>query len=90
MKSKTAKESMQITKEAKRSVPALSHFSLTDLFKHSGNNALVMLKEDFIQLEHVSSADSSSKPEMSDLFVELFRESFEIAEDDNIGVNILV
>jgi hypothetical protein len=49
-----------------------------------------MLKEDFIQVEHVSSGDSSTKLDASELFVELFRESFEVAEDDNIGVFIQV
>jgi hypothetical protein len=90
MRSKNAKENMQLAREAKRTVPALNHFSLTDLFKHSSTNALVMLKEDFIQVEHVSSGDSSTKLDASELFVELFRESFEVAEDDNIGVFIQV
>jgi hypothetical protein len=85
MKSKTAKENMEVARKAERAVQALSSFTLTDLFKHSGSNALVMNKEEFVEVEETTT-DSTT----ADLFVELFRESFEVAEDDNIGIFIEV
>jgi len=47
-KSKDAKESMMTARTAQRSVQPSGSLALTDLFKRSGTNPLVMLKEDFI------------------------------------------
>ena len=53
MQSQVAKDNIKAARTAQRAVPPVNNFALSDLFKHSGTGALVMLKEDFVQLEHV-------------------------------------
>lgn len=45
-----------------------------------------MHKEDYVSVEHFKTGESFKSFDTKDLFLELFRESFEVAEDDNIGI----
>ena len=88
-RSSVAKEQMENIRSNKRVNEAENHFSLSQLFKHSSTNSLFMQKQGHIKIEHVSTT-SAQKLESSELFVEVFREKFDIAQDDNIGLFIEV
>jgi len=80
---------MLAVRTATRPTEPVKRLTLASLFRHSSNYATVMRKEGAIRLERVEPG-SSKDIEQPDLFVELFRESFEIAEDDNAGLAIEV
>jgi len=76
---------VQATRSLSRPTNALQNFALGDLFQKSSDHPLIMLREGAVGLEAI---DNSRSLTPQDLYIEIFRESFEIAEDDDTGIFI--